>query len=140
MSEPAIFPPPRRKPRIVVPIAAAIVLFMLTTAILYYRWATMTEPSCVLVVQTSPALRDAIVKVDGPSLISGALKATVGASGRYTIPFYLDPGEYTVDIILNDEPQYHGKVMLLRNHMSTLPLTDLRPSTTGTTLPSPSPF
>ena len=139
MPEPLNSVPAARKPRILVPIAGAIVLFLLTTSILYYRWATMTEPSCVLVIQTGPALRDARIKVDGLSLNS-ALTATVGESGRYAIPFYLDPGEYTVDITLNDEPQYHGKVTLPRNHMVTVPLADLRPITTGATLPAPSPF
>lgn len=140
MPEPLDSVPAPRKSRIMIPIAAAIVLFLLTTSILYYRWATMTEPSCVLVIQTSQAMRDAKIKVDGLSLIGGPLKATVGESGRYAIPFYLDPGEYTVDITFNDERQYHGKVTLPRNHMVTLPLTDLRPITTGATLPAPSPF
>ena len=139
MSEPistAPFPP--RKMRVYLMISAAIAIFLLAAAMLYYRWATMNEPSCVLIVETSPALRGAEIEVDGLPLTAGPLTATVGQDERFDLPFYLDPGEYTVTVTLYDEVQYRGRAVLTREQPGwRIPLDHLRPTTGPSTLPAP---
>jgi hypothetical protein len=120
-------------------IVASIVIFLATTSVLYFRWATMTEPSCVIVIACGPAWRDAQIKVDGLTLTGGALKSTV-VEGHYVVPFYLDPGEYVVTISLADELQRRYNIALKRYQQADIDLTKERPSATGTTLPAATPF
>jgi hypothetical protein len=121
-------------------IVCAIVLFLVTSAILFVRWAKMTEPTSVLVIDASPAWRDAKIKVDGVTLIGGALTATIGSDDRYSIPFFLDPGEYTVEVTLNDELQYQRKIRLQRQMMAKIDLRSEHPTTAESPASPPNPF
>src|SRR5688572_11402156 len=67
-------------------IALATLLFAGTAGLLYLRWATMREPTCVLIVDAPVTLRGAEVSVRG---IGEPYTVTIGAGERFTIPFYL---------------------------------------------------
>src|SRR3954467_6737958 len=58
----------RRRRWVPVLIALALLLFVATESLLYYRWATMDEPTCVLIVDIGPPLRGAEVAVNSPRL------------------------------------------------------------------------
>lgn len=132
-------PPPRngRQGRIYFYITAAAVLFLITEALLYYRWSTMTEPSCVLVIDASPTLKDVQITVTGA--LTPPLKATIGESDRYAIPFYLDPGTYEVKLSLQDDQFFESRVTLSRREPGKrLDLRSMRPPARPTTNPDAS--
>jgi hypothetical protein len=109
-------PPPQagaaRHLRVFIFIAAAAILFLITEALLYYRWSTTAEPSCVLVIDASPALKDVEITVSGA--LTPPLKATIGQSDRYAIPFYVEPGTYEVKLTLQDATFLDTHVSLSR--------------------------
>jgi hypothetical protein len=112
-------------------IAAALLLFLVAEAVLYYRWATVREPTCVLIVDASPALRGAEVTVDNPGL-SAPHKVTIGDGGRYAIPFYVRHGTYTVEVKLNEAEVYRAEVVLTPAVPGKkLDLTQFRPPATS---------
>ena len=130
-------PPPQssgRQARIYFYILAAAVLFLIAEALLYYRWSTMTEPSCVLVIDASPTLKDVQIIVSGA--LTSPLKATIGESDRYAIPFYLDPGTYEVKLSLHDDQFFESRVSLSRREPGKrLDLRTLRPPARPATNP-----
>ena len=128
MSNPTTPSPSGRQARVIFMIGCAIALFIFAAAVLYVRWASMTEPTCVIVVDATPALRDAKVKVDGVTLINGALTATIGSDNRYSIPFYLDAGEYTVEVTLSDRLLYRKKVALAPRTYFPVDLRSIHPA------------
>ena len=83
-------------------IVLAALLFLASEILLYYRWASMTEPTCILIVDTAEPLKGAQVTVDGVTLPQ-PYKVTVGDDGRYTLPFYLEPERYMVRVEQNGQ-------------------------------------
>jgi hypothetical protein len=121
-----------RRPIITFMIAAASLLFLVAAAVLYYRWISMSEPRCVVVVEASPAWKDAEITVDG-GLLMKPLKATIGKEGRYAIPFYLDAGEYKVTVRVGGEAKHHGTVIVSEQMRGwRLELSKLNPTTMPT--------
>ena len=103
---------PERRLAVGAGIALAGLLFIATAGVLYVRWATMREPTCVLIVEAPHALNGAEVSVDGVNIPHGPHKLTIGAGGRLAAPFYLEPGTYEIRVRLNDEPVYSGELTL----------------------------
>jgi hypothetical protein len=120
--------------RLFVPTVIAIssLLFLFAATVLYYRWVTMSEPRCVIVVEAGPALKGAEVTVDGAMLIK-PLKTTVGKDGRYAIPFYLDAGEYEVVVKLDDQTLHQSRVTVSESARGwRIDLSKMKPATAPT--------
>lgn len=134
-----------RRTFVLVMIAIAILLFVATEGLLYYRWATMNEPTCILIIDAAEPLRGAVVSVDGV-MLAAAHKVVIGDHDRFAIPFYLEPGRYTIKIKMNDTDLFHAEVDLTREKPGlrmdlrklTPPPSALLPSTAPTGAPSPS--
>ena len=128
--------PGERRAFVLAAIAAAFVLFLLAEGILYWRWATVNEPTCVLIVEASAALRGAEVTVDSPGLTTPH-KVTIGAGGRYAIPFYVQHGTYSVEVKLGDTEVYRSEVALTPVARGRkLDLTQVRPPATAPASPA----
>ena len=108
MNEPSAPPPtspppqPERRNFIRTMIVMAALLFIANEALLYYRWVTMSEPSCVLIIDAGPSLSGAEITVDSVEL-SRPLRATIGVNERFSIPFYLNAGDYTVKVKVKED-------------------------------------
>ena len=48
-----------RGPFVISMIVLAALLFLASEILLYYRWASMTEPTCILIVDTAEPLKGA---------------------------------------------------------------------------------
>lgn len=133
-------PAPERRVAVRAAIVVACAMFAAAGGLLYYRWVTMHEPNCVLVVETSPQLRGGQVIVDGVGL-TAPHKAEIGVSDRYVLPFYLNPGEYTVRVDVDHETVVTTPVAMRRDMMQTLNFTKIRPPSPrpSATLPATAP-
>jgi hypothetical protein len=128
-----------RRSFVVTMIAMAVLLFVATEALLYFRWATMTEPTCLLIIDTAEPARGAEIEVDGV-MLSQPHKVVLGDHDRFSIPFYLEPGQYTVKLLMNNEPFFHTDVQLTREQRGLrLDLRKLVPPAAPTTLPTTTP-
>jgi hypothetical protein len=118
-SVPSVPPPvPAKRDRRTFVITMIALLFVATESLLYVRWATMTEPTAVLVVQCGEQLRGAEITVDGVTVpLPQPYKFVVGTGGRYSIPFFLEPGQYTVKITQNDQTLIEPKEFEVSQNM-----------------------
>jgi hypothetical protein len=133
-------PRPRasRAPFIISLILIACLLFVSTEVLLYYRWATMIEPTCVLILETGPQLKGAQVELDG-ALLPQAHKVIVGEGNRYALAFYVEPGQYTFTITQNERLLLEQQVEFIGNQRGKkYDLTKLRgaPTTQPTSAPN----
>ena len=118
-----------RGPFIGTMIAIAAVLFLSTSVVLYWRWSTTTEPSCVITVDTSAAWRGAEVTVDAITLAKPH-HVTVGDGDRFAFAIYVDPGIYTIKVMAADEVQLETNVEFAKPHqLWRVDLTRKRPTT-----------
>jgi len=127
----------RRRRWVPTMIALAVLLFLATEALLYYRWATMNEPTCVLIVDGAAPLRGAQVTVNAPRLPK-PYTATLGEGERFTLPFYLEPDTYTVTLTLRGTTLYERQVELTnreRGKEIDLSMLTPPPATAPTTAP-----
>jgi hypothetical protein len=118
-------------------ILIAVLLFVATEILLYYRWATMIEPTCVLVLYTGPQLKGAQVVVDGV-LLPQPHKLIVGEGDRYALPFYVEPGLYTIKVKQNDQIVFDQSVeFATKERGRSFDLTKLPPApASASTLPA----
>ncbi len=134
---PPPLPPPRR-PLVGVMIGLTVLLFVVTSGLLYYRWITMVEPTCVLIVETSPQLRGAEVRVDGVQL-TRPHTVVMGSGERFAIPFYLEPGDYSVRITMHGVTLLESEVHLTAQERGLrLDLLRLQPPATTAPVTEPS--
>jgi hypothetical protein len=96
--------PPRRT-TVVAGIIAACVLFLGITGFLFYRAMVHPETSHVVVILASEPWVGAELVVSGGSLKSD-YKASVDRTGRFSVPFYLGPGDYRLVVRMNGAPVY----------------------------------
>jgi len=132
----------RRRRWVPLLITLAVVLFVATESLLYYRWATMNEPTCVLIVDTAPPVRGAEVAVNSPRLHK-PYTAIAGEGDRFSLPFYLEPDRYTVTVSFAGSKLFEGQVELTaREPGKKINLTTLAPPpapATATTSPASAP-
>jgi len=120
-------------------IALAVLLFLATEAMLYYRWATMTEPTCVLIVDGAAPVRGATVSVSGSRLLT-PYTATFGEAERFSLPFYLEPDRYTVTLTMRGITLYQGDVVLTNQERGKkIDLSMVPPPPATTTAPTTAP-
>ena len=132
-----------RGPFVITMIGIAALLFMTTEALLYYRWSTMIEPTCVIIVEAGTQLKGATVEVDGV-LLAQPHRIVIGDQDRYTIPVYVEPGEYTLKVTQNDEVLLEPMAVTFTRgaqgkkiDLTHLPAAATRPSTLPTYQPVP---
>jgi hypothetical protein len=117
--------------------AAAGLVFVLTAGILYYRWASTVEPTTMVVVIGDESLRGVEVIVEGLG-ITQPYHAVFGERERFILPFYLDPGSYTVRVLRGDRVLFEKNVVVQKHLGRQIDLTKLNlPPTTASTTTQP---
>src|SRR6476620_3242047 len=135
-----VLPPRERRTMVMLTIAMAALLFLATSGLLYLRWATMREPTCIFIVEAPAALRGAEVTVDNAKLIEPHV-VTIGRGDRFAIPFYLDYGVYSVRVTLNGATLLETQVELTPQEpgrkidLSQFPVPVMNTTTSATTKP-----
>lgn len=92
-------------------IILSVLVFVGAQFLLYYRWITLREPTCVLIVETSQELRGAKIEVSGP-WTSKPYESLVGSGERFSLPFYLEPGRYDVRLHQHGQTLFEGQVIM----------------------------
>jgi hypothetical protein len=110
---------------------AAGLLFVFTTAVIFYQGVRSVEPNAVILVSGSEPFRGAEVTVEG--LGQTAYQAIIGEHDKFELPFFVDAGSYTVTVKKDERVMFRGNVAAQRNFMSKLDLAKIVPS-----MPAPS--
>jgi hypothetical protein len=141
MSEPvsstssAALPGPVGRAFVRVWIALAVIFFLGALLMIAYRWMVTEEPSSVLIIDASPALKGAEAQVKRADQLE-PYKSTFGDELGFSLPFYLDPGTYEVRIMMNGEKIAQADVVVPSHYMQRLDLTKLEPPSSPTTAAS----
>jgi hypothetical protein len=119
-------------------IVLTVVLFLLAVGMLAYRWMITTEPTALLVIDGSEALSGAEASVTGVD-DKVERKSVFGEGDRFSLPFYLDAGAYTVKITRNGEILDQREVTLQSHQGIKIDLIHWEPklTTQPSTIPMP---
>jgi hypothetical protein len=117
-------------------IAVAVLIFLGAIALIAYRWLVTEEPSSVLILDGSPALRGAEAQVQRPDQLE-PFKSVFGDPVGFSLPFYLDPGTYQVRVMMNGEQIFQTEVTLPIRYLQRLDLTKLEPPAASSRAPTP---
>jgi hypothetical protein len=127
-----------RRAGIVLGIAAAILLALGTIALLLHAALKTPSQQHVLVVRSGPAWQGVDLIVESGSLPEPKV-GTIDQLGRFTVPFFLPPGEYTLKVRSQGEFIYSERVNLNVHAVREIDLTraavTTQPSTRPTTRP-----
>jgi hypothetical protein len=82
-------------------IVTSVALTLMTTASIYWRWATVTEPSTFVVVHGTEKHNGTVVVVSSPN--GPDAMATLCKENDYAAAIFLHPGLYKVTATLNGE-------------------------------------
>jgi hypothetical protein len=96
---------------VLVAIASTVLLFAMMFCLLLYRARTQRAPTKGLIVQADERWRGVTLEISGPAL-STPLMATLDASNKYFVSFFLDPGSYTLEILDGDHPLLRQSMVL----------------------------
>jgi hypothetical protein len=111
-------------------ILLSILLFFCAASFIAYRWLITTEPSALLIVDANQLLQGATVSVKSTEE-EDTKSQTVGVGNRFSVPFYLDPGTYTLSIRLRETNIYTGEFTLRHNEVGRFDLTKWEPQPTS---------
>ncbi|MCC6240024.1 MAG: hypothetical protein IT448_06980 [Phycisphaerales bacterium] len=93
---------PSRRWFVFTSILTAFLLFFAFVSILYWHWLETPEPSSVVVIESgNPALDGMMIRVQGNNLQS-PIEVKLDESNKYGARIYLNPGDYTIQIINPD--------------------------------------
>ena len=92
-------------------IGLTFLMFFCAAGFIAYRWLITTEPSALLIVQAPNLLSGAKISVRSVE-DSTSRTAIVGERNYFSVPFYLDPGSYTIQITLDDKDIYKADFTL----------------------------
>jgi hypothetical protein len=78
-------------------IVLTILIFFLAVGLLAFKWLHTNEPAAELLIFGSDTMAGAQASVRSVDETT-PYTSTFGAGGRFTLPFYLDPGSYIVRV------------------------------------------
>ncbi len=107
-------------------IVLTFILFFAAASVIAYHWFTTSEPNSVLIIQASHPLAGARVQVKGIDF-PVEYDSVIGEGDRYTLPFYLDAGSYTLRITKDDKTLIDREINLHPRGGLRLNLTELEP-------------
>ena len=113
----------------------SLALTVVATALIYWRWASVKEPSSYIVVEGNEGHNGAVVVVRSPS--QPEAMATLSPENGYAATIFLQPGTYTLTATLNGETLVHGELLALHRRMRVLRLRGGKPAAAVLSEPKP---
>ena len=82
----------------------SVALTLLAAASVFWRWASVSEPSSYIVVYGNESLNGTQIEIRAADHHAAPLIATLSRDNDYTAAIFLHPGSYTISAALNGEP------------------------------------
>lgn len=131
---PASAPTGGRLARMIV--VLCFVITFLATALIYWRWANVTEPSSYVIVQGTEEHNGTVVVVRPNHQPDVVAMATLSPQNEFSATIFLRPGTYTFTATQNGETLIHGEMLVAHRRWRTI-LLRTRRSATSDTSPRP---
>ena len=111
----------------------SVALTITATALIFWRWANVTEPSSYVIVNGDASCNGTVVVVrsaEHPDAV-----ATLSGDNNYAAAIFLHPGTYTLTATLNGDTLAHGNMLLAHRRAKVItirgPKTALPPQQRG---------
>ena len=121
-----------RLPRLIV--VLCFVITTVATALIYWRWANVTEPSSYVIVQGQEEHNGTVVVIR--SDYHPEAMATLSPQNQYAVTIFLHPGTYTLTATRNGETLIHGDLLVVHRRWKTILLRPRRAAPGDTPQPS----
>src|SRR5439155_2821881 len=93
-------------------IVLCFLITALATALIYWRWANVTEPSSFVVVQGDKDHNGTVVVVTSGQDSDTVAMATLCPENHFSATIFLQPGTYTLTATQNGETLIHGDLFV----------------------------
>jgi len=114
-------PPGGRLARMVVVLCFAITA--LATALIYWRWVNVTEPSSYVIIEGDPDYNGTVVTVSPPPEQGGeVVMATLSPDNQYAVTIFLNPGKYQLTAAQAGTTLLSTDLWVVHRHWYTLQL------------------
>ena len=113
----------------------SLALTVLATALIYWRWANVTEPTSYITVEGNEGHNGAVVVVR--SAANHEAMVTLSPDNGYAATIFLHPGTYTLTATLNGQTLIHGELLAIHRRMRVLRLRGGKPVTATLSAPMP---
>ena len=103
-----------------------VLCFTLTavaTALIYWRWANVTEPSSYVIVQGSEPLNGTVVTISAENRQDVVAMGTLSADNNYSVTIFLHPGTYWFSAVQRETTLLEGPMFVAHRRWKTIPLT-----------------
>jgi hypothetical protein len=125
-----------RLARMIVVLCFAITI--LATALIYWRWATVTEPSSYIIVQGDEEHNGTVVVISPHDRPETSTMATLSPENHYAATIFLHPGAYTLTATLNGEKLLNGDMLVAHRRWKLIQLQSRKtPATPGSPVGAP---
>jgi hypothetical protein len=117
-----VMPPGGRLARMVVVLCFAITA--IATALIYWRWANVTEPSSYVIIQGDEGYNGTIVTVSYPPELGGAVVAmpTLSPENQYAVTIFLNPGKYQLTVAQGGTTLLSTELWMAHRHWASIQL------------------
>ena len=105
-----------RLPRLIV--VLCFVITTVATALIYWRWANVTEPSSYVIVQGKEEHNGTVVVIRSEQ--HPEAMATLSPQNQYAVTIFLHPGTYTLTATQNGETLIHGNMLVAHRRWKTI--------------------
>ena len=92
----------------------------LATALIYWRWANVTEPSSYVIVQGTEEHNGTVVVVRPDHQPDAVAMATLSPQNEFAATIFLHPGTYTLTATHNGETLVHGEMLVAHRRWRTI--------------------
>ena len=90
----------------------------LATALIYWRWANVTEPSSYVIVQGTQEHNGTVIVIRSDHHPDAM--ATLSPDNHFSATIFLHPGTYTLTATLNGETLIHGDMLVAHRRWKTI--------------------
>ena len=105
----------------------SVALTVLTAASIFWRWATVYEPSCYITVYGNESFNGTQIVIRSPDHPDAM--ATLTPDNNYATAIFLHPGSYTITATLNGQPLVQQFFVLGHRHAAWVNLASKRGGT-----------
>ena len=121
---PVAIPPGGRSARLIVVLCFAITT--VATALIYWRWANVTEPTSYVIVQGAEEHNGTVITIS-PENSTDVVMTTLSPENHYAATIFLQPGMYTLTATQNGTTLVHGDVLMAHRRWKVVQLRSTKP-------------
>lgn len=108
-------------------VVLCFVITTVATALIYWRWVNVTEPTSYVIVEGAEEHNGTVVTVCPEGSADPLATATLDPTNQYAVTIFLHPGTYTLTATQNGETLVQGGMLVAQRRWKTIVLRRRKP-------------